>query len=257
MTRRNFLRALGGGVTGSLLACCAPRAAVPAPPPGGARIRAICFDLFTIFDPRSVVRVAERIVPDQASELCAEWRTRQFEYSWLRGAAGQYAPFDVVTDEALVYAARARRIALSETDRRALVDAYSALEPWPDTRTTLERWKAEGLKLAPLSNYTPVMLEALVARAGLSELFDALISTHPARAFKPSPSAYSLGPSTLALPRAEIAFAAFGGWDAAGAKWFGFPTFWVNRLGVPAEALSPAPDATGPTLAELAAFVAR
>lgn len=47
----------------------------------------------------------------------------------------------------------------------------------------------------------------------------------------------------------------FGAWDAAGAKWFGFPTFWVNRLGVPPEELPPGPDATGRTLSELAAFV--
>jgi 2-haloacid dehalogenase len=27
------------------------------------------------------------------------------------------------------------------------------------------------------------------------------------------------------LKREEILFAAFAGWDAAGAKWFGYPTF--------------------------------
>jgi 2-haloacid dehalogenase len=256
MTRRDFLRTFAGSLTCGLVAACAPRTATLASPTAGSRIRAVCFDLFTLFDPRSVVRVAAAVVPEQATELCAEWRTRQFEYSWLRGAARQYASFDVVTEEALVYAARARGITLSETDRRTLVSAYSTLDPWPDTRSSLERWKRDGLRLAPLSNYTPPMLEALMARAGLTDLFDELISTHPARAFKPSPEAYALGPSTLGLPRAEIAFAAFGGWDAAGAKWFGFPTFWVNRLGVPGEALSPPPDATGPTFGELAEFIA-
>jgi 2-haloacid dehalogenase len=39
------------------------------------------------------------------------------------------------------------------------------------------------------------------------------------------------------LRREEILFAAFGGWDAAGAKAFGFPTFWVNRMGSPLEEL--------------------
>jgi 2-haloacid dehalogenase len=65
----------------------------------------------------------------------------------------------------------------------------------------------------------------------------------------------SLGPRRLGVSRDEIAFAAFGGWDAAGAKWFGYPTFWVNRLGVAPEALDPPPDGTGPTLAELSKFV--
>ena len=27
------------------------------------------------------------------------------------------------------------------------------------------------------------------------------------------------------------------GWDAAGAKWFGYTTFWVNRLNLPVEEL--------------------
>ena len=83
-----------------------------------------------------------------------------------------------------------------------------------------------------------------------------LISTDAAKTFKPDPRAYALGVSALGLKREEIVFSAFGGWDAAGARWFGYPTFWVNRLGVPQEELAPAPDGTGPTLAELATFVA-
>jgi 2-haloacid dehalogenase len=63
-----------------------------------------------------------------------------------------------------------------------------------------------------------------------------------------------LGVSLFGLPREEIGFAAFGGWDAAGAAWFGYPTFWVNRLGLPVEELAPGPEATGPTLRELAAW---
>ncbi len=160
-----------------------------------------------------------------------------------------------MTEEALIYAARAARIALSEGKGVTLVGAYSALEPWPDTRSSLERWKRAGLELAPLSNYTPSMLEALVTNAGLSDLFDELISTHPARAFKPSPAAYSLGPSTPATSRPSRlrCLRRLGrGWR----QMVRIPDAWVNRLGVPAEAPSPAPDATGPTLAELAAFVA-
>ena len=220
-----------------------------------ARIRAICFDLFTLFDPRSVVEIARTFVPGHAVELCEAWRVRQFEYSWIRVASSQYADFHAVTADALAYAAKAQKVELSAAARRTLVDAYSRLAPWPDTRAALLAWKQAGLRLAPLSNYTPAMLAQLLANAGLTELFDAQISTDPARTFKPDPRAYALGPSTLGLRQEEIAFSAFGGWDAAGAKWFGFPTFWVNRLGVPEEALAPGPDATGPTLTELAEFV--
>ena len=224
-------------------------------PERSTKIRAICFDLFTLFDPRSVLTVAKSVVPEQAVELCEAWRLRQFEYSWLRVASGQYADFRSVTDDALVYAAKTRHIELSKEARNQLVDAYSQLELWPDARAALSAWKQAGIRLAPLSNYSPGMLRDLLANAKVSELFELQISSHFAKTFKPDPRAYALGPSLLGLRREEIAFSAFGGWDAAGAKWFGFPTFWVNRLGLPQEVLGPGPDALGPTLAELEQFV--
>jgi 2-haloacid dehalogenase len=64
-----------------------------------------------------------------------------------------------------------------------------------------------------------------------------------------------MGVDAFGLRRDEIVFAAFAGWDAAGAKWFGYPTVWINRLGVPAEELGGVPDATGRDLATLTTFV--
>ena len=49
-------------------------------------------------------------------------------------------------------------------------------------------------------------------------------------------------------------FAPFAGWDVAGAKWFGHPTFWVNRLKSPPEELGTRADAMGPDLNALVEF---
>ena len=250
--RRQFLRLVAGAAMGS--AVRRAHAAKPAPA-GRARIRAVAFDLFTIFDPRSVVAVAETIAPGRARDLCESWRVRQFEYSWLNTAAGRYRDFHAVTEDALAYAARAHRIELSADARRTLVGSYERLAPWPDSRAALDSMKTAGLRLAPLANFTPAMIQHLLDNAGLRPLFDETISTDRAKTFKPDPRAYALGPSVLKLRREEIAFAAFGGWDAAGAKWFGYPTFWVNRLGVSTEELPPGPDAVGSTLTEVAAWV--
>lgn len=246
MKRRDLLYLAG-------LSACAGRTVAPT----RTRIRAICFDLFTIFDPRGVARVAQDLLGERAAELCEAWRARQFEYAFLRAAAGQYVDFRAVTDEALTFAARARGLEVTREQRERLIDAYSTLSPWPDTRKELTAWKQQGLLLAPLANYSPDMLQRLIDGARLGDFFDALISTHPARTFKPDPLAYALGPERLRLDREEICFAAFGGWDAAGARWFGFPTFWVNRLNVTAEALAPGPHESGPDLAALGRFVQR
>ena len=59
----------------------------------------------------------------------------------------------------------------------------------------------------------------------------------------------------LKLTRADMLFAAFAGWDAAGATWFEYPTFWVNRLNLPGEELGVAPDAMGRDLTDVVHFV--
>jgi 2-haloacid dehalogenase len=269
MHRRQVLGLLPGGAS-LFCSSCAPRgraheaSVVTGSGPDSAPIdrpvsrppiRAICFDLFTLFDPRGVVAAAKALLPAGAVELCEAWRVRQFEYSWIRCAAGQYRDFRQVTDDALGYAARSQGLQLSSEVRRALVEAYSELSPWPDTREQLTGFRAAGLKLATLANYSPDMIAKLLEHAGLTAFFDERISTDQARTFKPDPRAYALGPARLKLSRSEIAFSAFGSWDAAGAKWFGYPTFWVNRLDVVADELA-TPDGTGATLRELASFVA-
>ncbi|OJY23127.1 MAG: haloacid dehalogenase, type II [Myxococcales bacterium 68-20] len=221
------------------------------------KIRAIAFDLFTLFDPTTVARVAERVLPGRAVAFCDTWRVRQFEYSWIHAAAGQYRDFRAVTEEALSYAAEVHDVVLTEEARATLLCAYEELDPWPDTRPALEAFKRAGLVLAPLANYTPTMIERLLRHGGVRDLFDHVISTDRARTFKPDPRAYALGPQVFGLARESIAFSAFGGWDAAGARWFGYPTFWVNRLGQAKEQLRPGPDATGSTLRDLAAWIER
>ncbi len=50
-------------------------------------------------------------------------------------------------------------------------------------------------------------------------------------------------------------FAAFGGWDAAGAKAFGYPRFCLNRIDLRPEELGVTADGTSSGFAGLLAFV--
>ena len=115
--------------------------------------------------------------------------------------------------------------------------------------------RESGIRLAFLSNFTPRMLESNIRSSGLEGMFEQVLSTDRVSTYKPDPKAYQLAVDTLKLKREEIAFAAFAGWDAAGAKSFGYPTFWNNRLRQPLEELGVKPDAIGETLADLESFV--
>jgi hypothetical protein len=99
------------------------------------------------------------------------------------------------------------------------------------------------------------MLKAITESTGVADLFEHLLSTDAVSAFKPSPRVYQMGETAFKLPRENIVFAAAGGWDASGAKAFGYNTFWVNHFNVPVEELTVKPDAIGNTLTDLAKYV--
>ena len=221
----------------------------------GPKIKAIAFDAFPIFDPRPVFARAESLYPGKGAELSDAWRTRQFEYTWLRTAAHRYADFWQVTEDALGFAAQTLKLDLTPEKRTQLMNAYLELKTWPDVLPALRVLKEAGLRLAFLSNFTPRMLAAAIQSSGLEGLFEHVLSTDTLKTYKPDPRAYQMGLDAFRLKREEIVFVAFAGWDAAGAQWFGYPTFWVNRLNSPAEALGNAPDASGSDLNALVRFI--
>lgn len=253
MNRRKFTKLAAGSLAFGLLPSIP--GALAEPTFSKARIKAIAFDAFPVFDPRSVFALAEEIFPGRGADLSNEWRTRQFEYTWLRVASKRYADFWQVTQDALVFAAKKVNLELTPQQRDRLMNAYLDLKPWPDVLPALDALKKSGLRLALLSNFSPVMLNACIKSAGLDGMFEQVLSTDQAKTYKPDPFAYQLGADSLKLKRMEILFVAFAGWDAAGAKAFGYPTFWVNRLRQPMEELHETPDGEGNNLSNLVKFI--
>ena len=220
-----------------------------------SRFKAVAFDYLVLFNPDSIVPEVERLFPGKGQELTNRWRTRQFEYSWLRSITRQYVDFSAVTEDALVYAVGTMGLTLTRDSRRALLEAYLHLAPWPDTRNALAKLKTSGLSIVTLANFSPAMLRSNAENAGLRSFFDLLLSTDLNHTYQPDPRAYSLAVEHLGLDKREIVFAAFGGWDAAGAKAFGYPTFWVNRFKQPLEQLGQHPDGSSEDLDGLLDFV--
>jgi 2-haloacid dehalogenase len=217
-------------------------------------ISALVFDAYgTLFDVHSVTRVAESLFPGKGAALSAAWRTKQLEYTWLRSLMGSYEDFSRVTAASLEWTFELLGIEPGDAARRALIDEYRRLAMFPEVAETLERLAAK----CPLSNGHPEMLEAVVDYNGLRERFrGGIISVHSARVFKPAPSVYALVEDKLGLPRTMMGFVSSNGWDAAGAKAFGFRAFWVNRGGAPVERLGVRPDEIVENLAGVAGVIA-
>jgi 2-haloacid dehalogenase len=251
LDRRDFIAgSVGAVLAGTGVTTTAANAQTRRP------IRAVLFDAFPLFDPRPVLAVAERVDPDKGAMLVQAWRTRQFEYQWLRALGDRYVDFWQATGDSLAFAARQVGLTLTTEHQKQLMAPYADLAVWPDVTETLPMIERLGVRLGVLSNLTGSMLESGLAKAKLRSLFSHVLSTDRVRSYKPARPAYELGVNTFGLERSEILFVAFAGWDVAGAVWFGYPTYWLNRLGSVAEELDAAPLGTGTNLQSLFTFLA-
>ena len=209
---------------------------------------ALVFDAYgTLFDVHSVTSRAESFWPGRGATLSQLWRTKQLEYTWQRTLMQRYAPFSQVTREALAYACEALGLQLTVTQMEALMGEYQMLSVYPDVAAALK--KLAGHKTAILTNGSPDMIEPLVKQSGLA--FDAVLSVDAVKIYKPAPQVYELASTQLTVPANRIGFVSSNGWDAMGAKSFGFTVYWINRAGAPVDRLGFRPDGVLKSLGDL------
>ena len=254
-SRRHFLNLVGAGVASTALGAVALGSVGTAHAGTRPLVKAIAFDGLAVFDPRPIVALAEQLFPGRGADITNVWRTHQFEYTWLRTITSSYVDFWQVTDEALTFTAKLLKLELTPEKRARLMHSYLELKAWPDAAPVLTHLKALGVSLTLLSDFTVPMLDASVRNSGLDGVFESYLSTDRVQAYKPDPHAYRMALDQSGLTLDEIVFVAFAGWDAAGAKRFGYPTFWANRLGLPAEELGAAADGVGRTFGDLLTFI--
>lgn len=229
---------------------------MPAITPPASRIRAIVFDAYgTLFDVYSVGALAEQLFNGKGAELAALWRERQIDYTRIRTLSGRYADFWQVTRDALRFAAGKLALSLDDAAEKKLMSQYASLSAFGENLGALRQLKALSLPLGILSNGTPQMLDIAIKSAGMQGLFDHVLSADAVRQYKTANAVYALGPTAFGVPAQEMLFVSSNAWDACGATWFGYTTFWINRGGQPPEQLDVTPSACGRLLTDVVSFV--
>ena len=226
-----------------------PRSASPA-----AAFKAVVFDAYgTLFDVHSVASLAEQLFPGRGDALSQLWRQKQLEYSWLRAMSRRYKPFWEITRDGLRFAAMRLELALTPELEARLMNQYSSLSAFPENLQALRDMKAAGLALAILTNGNRDMIEVSVRSSGMTGLFDHLLSSQAVETFKTMDAIYALAPQAFGCRAREILFVSSNCWDAIGARWYGYTSFWINRTGMPLDQLDTEPDHTGRLLTDVLA----
>ena len=200
-------------------------------------VRAVLFDVFgTVVDWRSGVTAA---VKDFAAgrgltldpEAFADaWRA-QYQPSMERVRSGErrYETLDALHRENLAPVLAEQGvdpagIPLSCLD--ALVNAWHALPPWPDSVAGIERLKRDFI-VGPLSNGNTALLVDMTKAAGLG--WDVILGSDVSRAYKPSPRAYLEPARLLGLQPGEVMLVAAHNADLAAARQVGLATGYIPR----------------------------
>jgi 2-haloacid dehalogenase len=223
----------------------------------------VVFDAYgTLFDVYSIGALAERLYPGQGAAISVLWRDKQIDYTRLislsdpsPSGSRHYQSFWDITRAALRYALARLGLAHTAANEDALMSQYAQLTAFPENLAVLNTLRERGIATAILSNGSVDMLQSAVRSAGMSDCLNAVLSVDQVRQFKTTPTSYQLVLDHFQVKPEQVLFVSSNGWDVMGATWFGFRTLWVNRQGLPPEAVGPAPHATGADLSAVLTLV--
>jgi 2-haloacid dehalogenase len=215
---------------------------------------AIGFDIYgTLVDPLEMNEYLRPFTEEKADRMGELWRDKQIEYTFRRALMRKYENFGVCTRQALVFAARALGVELSEEHQEKLIEEYQNLRPFPDVIPGIEALKKEGHTLVSFSNGVEETTRTLLERADVLPHLDGVISVDDVKTFKPDPEVYLYLAQRLERAPGETWLVSSNPFDVIGAKSAGLKAVWIKRK--PEAQFDPwgiEPDLVAPDLEALA-----
>ena len=191
-------------------------------------IKAIIFDAYgTLFDVNSAAEKCKDKIGKKWEGFANYWRTTQLEYTWLRSLMKRHQDFWKVTEDSLDKSMKTYEI--DSSMKNELLDLYKTLSPFKEVPEILKSLKEKNLKLAILSNGTPLLLAQLVKSNNLENIFNDLFSIEEVGIYKPDSKVYDMPIKKYKIQKNEIAFLSANTWDVAGGGNYGYNSIWVNR----------------------------
>jgi len=190
----------------------------------------IAFDVYgTLIDTGGVKAALQKVVGDKAEAFSQTWRSKQLEYAFRRGLMQRYEDFAVCTRNALDYSCLLHSENLSDSQKKILLETYSALPAFDDVASGLTLLKAGGHRLFAFSNGSKQAVEALLVNAGIRAFFADIISTEDIKSFKPNPEVYRYFLRSAGASERNAWLVSSNAFDVIGAVSAGMNGAWLKR----------------------------
>lgn len=181
-----------------------------------------------------------------------QWFQQVLQSALVSTVVQQYADFTQIQHASLEMVGRRLGVAVSASDREAIVGGMKTLSPHPDVRDALQRLHDAGVRLFTLTNSPPDVAQAQIENAGLRGYFEQLLSADTVRRLKPAPEPYRMAAERAGVSIDHVCLAAAHAWDVTGAMHAGASAAFVARPGAVLDPLFPRPKILGKDLLEVA-----
>ncbi len=163
------------------------------------------------------------------------------------GARPSFATLGVESLQIVLDGVALDRTAAAAADH--VMSGFSELEVHPDVPEGVRTLRRSGRRLITLSNGSSKVAEDLLARSGIRDDFEVLLTVDDAGAWKPARPAYDYAASVCGTDPGDMLLVAVHPWDIDGAARAGMQTAWINRAGsaYPGSFTPPSRTATGLT----------
>ena len=168
-----------------------------------------------------------------------EWFAQTLHFAMTLASTRAFRSFGEVGAAALAEIARRRGILLPNDSAARLREAMLRLPAHLDVAPALRLLRDAGLRTAALSNNPLQVVQEQLHHAGLSPLFDEIMSVDEAGALKPAPEVYDFAVRRLNLAPGSIWMVAAHGWDVAGATRAGLRGAFLARPGQSPDPFAP------------------
>jgi len=113
--------------------------------------------------------------------------------------------------------------------KKSVLGSFARLPLHPDVAPGISDLAAAGFRLVTLSNGASTVAGSLFEAAGLTGVFERLLSVDDAPVWKPGAGSYRWAAQRCGVEPSEMMLVAVHPWDIHGAARAGLRTAWVNR----------------------------
>lgn len=214
----------------------------------------IIFDVNeTLLDLQALDPHFERVFGN--ASVRTSWFATVLRNSLVATVTGLYNDFGKIAGASLEMSAEQHNVDLSEEDKAAIMGTVRSLPAHADVAPGLEKLKSAGFRLFTLTNSPPLVVEAQLQNANLTDYFEKSFSVDAVKLFKPAAEVYQMTAKELGVPAEQIRLVAAHDWDVVGAINAGCAAAFIARPGKVLNPLLPKPDIIGKDLIEVAEII--